>query len=196
MIIVNTLSDDKIPQLLAGGAVGVIPTDTVYGLACSAANKQAVQRLYELKNREQKPGTIIAASIDQLVELGIKARYLKAVEHYWPNSISIIIPTGLDLTDLHLGKQSLAVRIPKHVQLVELLKLSGPLLTTSANKPGKPEAVNIAEAQAYFGDSVDFYVDGGDLSARKPSTVIKIIDDAVEVLRQGAVEIDERGKIL
>lgn len=196
MNILNTLSDDTIIRMLADGAVGVLPTDTVYGLVCSAVHRPAVERLYGLKNREQKPGTIIAASIEQLVGLGIKARYLKAVEQFWPNSISIIIPTGLDLGYLHLGKLSLAIRIPKDAELLKLLERTGPLLTTSANHPGEPEAVNIQQAQEYFADSVDFYVDGGDLSGRKPSTVIRIIDDAVEVLRQGAVKVNEKGEIV
>src|SRR5688500_17753578 len=90
--ILNTLSDSKLSQLLNSGGVGVIPTDTVYGLVCSAANQEAVARLYALKSRENKPGTVIAASVDQLVALGIKARYLKPVESYWPNPISVIIP--------------------------------------------------------------------------------------------------------
>lgn len=181
--------------MIADGTVGVLPTDTVYGLVCSAADEEAVKRLYGLKNREQKPGTIIAASIEQLVEMGIKARYLKAVEQFWPNPISIIIPTGLDLGYLHQGKTSLAIRIPSDKPLVDLLERTGPLLTSSANHPGEPEATSIQEAQKYFDDSVDFYVDGGDLSGRKPSTVIRIIDDAVEVLRQGAVKVNEKGEI-
>jgi L-threonylcarbamoyladenylate synthase len=194
-IILNTLSDHKLVDLLQDGAVGVLPTDTVYGLACSAANQEAVQRLYSLKNREKKPGTIIAASIEQLVELGIKARYLKAVEQFWPNPISIIIPTGFDLPYLHLGKQSLAIRIPNSKELLKLLEKTGPLLTTSANHPGEPEATTVNEAQQYFADLIDFYVDDGDLSGRKPSTVIRIIDDVVDVLRQGAVKINEKGEI-
>lgn len=195
MLILNALSDTKLVESITNGGVGVIPTDTVYGLVCPAGNQESVKRLYGLKNREQKPGTIIAASIEQLVELGVKARYLKAVEQFWPNPISIIIPTGFDLGYLHQGKMSLAIRIPKDKALVALLLQTGPLLTSSANQPGEPEARSIAEAQEYFGDSVDFYVDGGDLSARKSSTVIRIVDDAVEVLREGAVRVNEKGEI-
>lgn len=193
--IINTLGNE-VAGLLRDGRLGIIPTDTVYGLVCSAANQQTVERLYKLKSRENKPGTIIAASVEQLAGLGIKARYLKAVEHFWPNPISIIIPTGFDLPYLHLGKMSLAVRIPKNTKLLQLLDSTGPLLTSSANHPGEPEAATIEQAIRYFGDEVDFYVDGGDLSGRKPSTLIRIVDDAIEVLRQGAVNIDEAGRIL
>lgn len=194
--ILNTLSNSEIVELLNQSGVGVLPTDTVYGLVCRAADQDAVARLYGLKNRENKPGTVIAANTDQLVELGIKARYLKAVEQYWPNPISIIMP-NYELSYIHQGKGGIAVRIPKHQELQELLKQTGPLLTSSANQPGEPEAQNIDEARAYFGDKLDFYVDGGSFSNNQSSTVIRIVDDAVEVLREGVIKIDEAtGKIV
>ncbi len=181
-------------MLRKSGAVGVIPTDTVYGLVARAEDQVAVRRLYSLKQRENKPGTLIAASVDQLVSLGLTRRYLKAVEQFWPDSISIIIPCSPELAYLHQGKMSLAVRIPKDVILRTLLEESGPLLTSSANQPGKTPAATVAQAKTAFGDTVDFYVDGGNLSDRKPSTVIRIVDDAIEVIRPGAVTIDESGR--
>lgn len=176
-------------KVLLDGGVGVLPTDTVYGLVARAADEVAVARLYALKNREQKPGTLVAASIDQLVELGFKRRYLTAVEQYWPGPVSVVIPC-MQLTYLHQGKYSVAVRIPANEALQEILAQTGSLLTSSANMPGEPPANTIEEARAYFGDSVDFYEDGGDLSGHQPSTVLRVVDDAVEVLRQGAVTID------
>jgi tRNA A37 threonylcarbamoyladenosine synthetase subunit TsaC/SUA5/YrdC len=62
--------------------------------------------------------------------------------------------------------------------------------------PGEPPANTLQEAEKYFGDQVDFYVDGGDLTGHEPSTVIRIVDDAIEVLRPGAVHIDENGRII
>ena len=190
-IILNGLSDPNISELLNNGAIGVLPTDTVYGLACRASDKIAVRHLYKTKLREQKPGTIIAASLEQLVELGLKARYLKAVERFWPNAVTIIIPCTPELNYLDLGLGTLAVRIPNHKTLNTLMKKTGPLLTTSANLPGEPPANTIADARAYFADTVDFYVDGGDLASHQASTIIRIVDDAIEVLRHGQVIIDE-----
>jgi L-threonylcarbamoyladenylate synthase len=177
-------------KLTAPGAVGVLPTDTVYGLVARASDEAAVKRLYELKLREGKPGTIIAASIEQLEALGLKHRYLKAVEQFWPGAVSVIIPCGLELSYLHDGVGSLAVRIPADENLQKLLQQTGPLLTSSANHPDQPIAMTIHETKQYFKDNVDFYEDGGDLSGRQPSTIIRIVDDAVEVIRQGAVKIN------
>lgn len=192
----DSLDNPQLLKLLLDGAVGIMPTDTVYGLVCRAADIKAVSRLYALKNRENKPGTIIAASAEQLVELGLKARYIKAVEQFWPNPLSIIIPVGSELSYLHLGKYGLACRVVAGpAELTELITSSGPLLTSSANLPNQPEAKNLEQAQNYFGDNVDFYVDGGDTSTKLASTVIRVIDDAVEVLREGAIKIDESGRI-
>lgn len=191
--ILNKLSDCT--TLLNDGCLGVVPTDTLYGIVCRAADEVAAKKLYQLKNRESKPGTIIAASSSQLEELGFKHRYLKAVEHLWPNPLSVVLPCGDNLAYLHHGLQTVAVRIVADKKVKDLLEQTGPLLTSSANHPGQPPANTILEAQEYFGDNVDFYVDGGDLIGRLPSTVVRIIDDAIEVLRQGAVDIDESGRI-
>jgi tRNA threonylcarbamoyl adenosine modification protein (Sua5/YciO/YrdC/YwlC family) len=194
MQIFSSLHDPQLLALLKDGAVGVLPSDTVYGLMCRAADEQAVRRLYLLKSRDHKPGTLIAASIEQFVELGIKARYLKPVAQFWPGAVSVETPHHIDYLNMGTGRQGL--RIPADPPLQKLLEQTGPLQTTSANMPGEPVANTIAEAQAYFGDTVDFYVDGGDLSGRPPSTIIQIIDDAIEIIREGAVKIDESGRIV
>lgn len=178
-------------RLQQTGSIGIIPTDTVYGVVARAEDQAAVARLYKLKARGTKPGTIIAASLKQLEDLGLKYRYLKAVEEFWPGAVSVIIPcSNPELVYLHQGKMSLAVRIPEQSMLMQLLQTTGPLVTSSANQPGKPTAITINQAKQYFGDTVDFYADGGDLSSRQPSTIIRIIDDAIEILRQGTATID------
>jgi tRNA threonylcarbamoyl adenosine modification protein (Sua5/YciO/YrdC/YwlC family) len=189
MKLYSALNDPDIAGRLSEGEVAVIPTDTVYGLVCSAADRDAVKRLYGLKDREHKPGTLIAASIDQLVELGLKRRYMVPVEQYWPGPVSVVIPCGPELEYLHQGLNGLAVRVPKDQKLQQLLHETGPLLTTSANKPGQPTAVTVEQAREYFGDKVDFYADGGNLSGHQPSTIVRVVDDEIEVIRQGAVTI-------
>lgn len=189
-------NDTQLITALKEAKVVVMPTDTVYGLCGIANNQMAVAQLYSLKNREKKPGTVIASSIEQLVELGFKKRYLTAVEHLWPNPLSIVIPTGLSLSYLDLGVGSIAVRITADEELQKLLEKTGPLLSSSANLPGLEPSTTITEAKRYFGNSVDLYVDGGDRSNSQPSTVIRVVDDVIEVLRKGALNINEKGEIL
>lgn len=172
------------------GTVAVMPTDTVYGLVARASDEAAVSNLYGLKDRHAKPGTLIGGSIDQLSDLGLTRRYLKAVEQYWPGEVSVIIPcSNPELHYLTQGLDSLAVRIPDDPLVQAVLSLSGPLMTSSANLPAQPPAETIEQAKSYFGSRVEYYFDGGSLKGREPSTVIRVLDDAIEVVRQGAVKI-------
>ncbi len=194
MRVYPSLADPACAALLQNGAVGVIPTDTIYGLVCRAADRATVEHLFSVKSRENKPGTIIAANIEQLRELGADAGYLQKSAAYWPGPISVKFAHPDD--HLSRGTATIAVRIPDDPALTALLQAVGPLMTTSANQPGEPGAETIGEAQAYFGDTVDFYVDGGTLSGRPASTIIHLIDDTVEIVRQGAVKIDKTGRII
>lgn len=181
-----------VDALLAGEVV-VMPTDTVYGVCARAQDEQAVQKLYALKARESKPGTVVAASIDQIVELGIKRRYLTAIADYWPGSVSIEIPHSVNYLNQATGRQ--AFRVVGDKQLVKLLNKTGPLVTSSANLPGQPTSNTVDEARKYFGNKISTYINGGDLSGAQASTLIRVVDDIVEVVREGAVKIDESGRI-
>ncbi len=196
MTIFKSINDEKIPARLIDGEVGVLPTDSVMSLVCSAVRPKSAARLYKIKQRDNMPGTIIAASIDQLVGLGLKRRYLTAVEHYWPSTVSIVIPCGNELEYLHQGVGSLAVRVVENKEMLKLLKQTGPLLSTSANIHGAPESRSIPDAIRYFTDKVDIYVEPLEGLEQEVSTVIRVVDDAIEVLRQGAVNINEKGEIL
>jgi L-threonylcarbamoyladenylate synthase len=177
-------------SLLARGSVGVIPTDTVYGLAARAHDPLAVTKLYALKDRNHKPGTIIASSVQQLLDLSVVPDSLNQVQHLWPNPLSIILP--LDHEYLHQGLGDIAIRVVSDEKTKALLDQTGPLLTSSANKPGEPGSTTVKEAWNYFYDTVDFYVDGGDLSAQLPSTIIRSHNNGrLEILRQGAFVIPD-----
>src|ERR1035437_71228 len=142
MQVLTSFNNDLI-KMLKSGAVGVIPTDTVYGVVCLTNNEHAIRRLYALKSRKYKPGTSIAANIEQLVSLGIKRRYLKAVEQFWPSLISIEVPHSISYLNQNTGRQ--AFRISSDKKIHSLLEKTGPLQTTSANLPGQPLANTIEE---------------------------------------------------
>jgi L-threonylcarbamoyladenylate synthase len=177
-------------QLLKEGGVGVMPTDTVYGLVARAENPQAVARMYTLKDRNHKPGTVIAATTDQLIQLGVSADYIDKVKKWWPNPLSVETPLSEALAYLHQGTGRQGFRVVADEAIRRILEQTGPLVTSSANHPGKPGSVNVNEAITYFGNRIDFYVDGGDLSDRSPSTIIKISEDgSIEIIRDGAVKL-------
>lgn len=186
----TSVTDPALAQMILDGAVGVIPTDTVYGLVAKASRKSAIDRLYRIKPRHLQPGTTIGASVDDFRGLGFPEAELRAAQHYWPNPISVVL--NATYVDVYLKKRrdTLPVRIPADNHLICLLATTGALMTTSANAPGEPTATNIQSAMDYFGDSVDFYVDAGDLGGRPPSTIIGFdANGKVIVYRQGAVRI-------
>lgn len=183
----NIVSFDQAIELLDSGKVGIMPTDTVYGLVARAHDEAAVTRMYSLKNREQKPGTLIAANTDQLLDLGASAIDIEKVAKYWPGALSAVLPINLDY--LTQGVGTLAMRVTAHPEIRQLLEQTGPLITSSANQPGEPHATTIDEAIGYFGDAVDFYVNGGTIAESQPSTIIRPTTSGIEVLRQGAVSL-------
>lgn len=191
MQIFHSVTDPELVTMLLNGAVGVLPTDTLYGIVARAADPHAVERLYHLKNRERKPGTTIAASSEQLVELGVDQHIVSQVARYWPAPLSIVLPLSHNLAYLHQGVGESPFRVVADELLHILLQQTGPLVTSSANQPGELPARNLAEAQAYFGNAVDFYVDAGDIGDREPSTIARYGEYGLQVLRQGAVIIEQ-----
>lgn len=186
---------EAIEQLKAG-KVGVVPTDTIYGLVAAADNEVAVKHMFGLKSRTSKPGPVIAANVEQLEDLHIDANQLTIGKKLWPNPLSIVMCVGGDFAYLHHGLGDLPFRVVADPYVREFLYKTGPLATTSANHPGEQSAVTIKQAIDYFGDDVDFYVDGGDLSGRQASTIIGLKDGEVVVYREGAVKKAEIERLL
>ena len=174
---------EQFKTVLLKYSVVVMPTDTVYGLACSALSPKAVKRMYEIKKREKKPGTIIAANMQQLIDMGFDESAITSAQQFWPGPVSVVLPAGDNLTYLHMGLESLAVRIPEPEWLREALSECGPLATTSANYPGEPTVTSVDEAQRIFGDLVG-YVDGGIIAKTQPSSIIRLLPNGdIEKIR-------------
>lgn len=179
---------DEAITILLGGGVGVMPTDTVYGLVARALDADAVSRMYSLKDRERKPGTLIAASVGQLLELGVSQEDIDKVSQWWPNPLSaVLVMHGNEY--LHQGVGDIAMRVVKDESIQAMLEKTGPLITSSANLPGQPESRNIDQAYTYFGNGIDFYVDGGVIADTIPSTIIRPDNEGITVLRQGSIHI-------
>ena len=186
----NKLDDIELVQLIKSGAIGVLPTDTVYGLVGSARMPSILDQINVLKGREQKAGTMLAGSVDQLIEFGLDPLALNKVAHLWPNPISVVIDCDNSVINQIQGSGSVAVRIPANEQLRSLLLATGPLVTSSANLSGKQVVSKIEQATKIFGENVSFYVDGGDLSDNAASTIVKLSGDRLSIIRQGSYELD------
>lgn len=182
-----------IPEI-KNGAIGILPTDTLYGLVGSAINKNTVERIYKIRKRApEKPMIILISSMEYLNKFSIHPteKITNFLKKLWPNSVSIILTCEDENFEyLHRGTKTLAFRIPNKSALLNLLSQTGPLVAPSANFEGEKPAHTIKEAKNYFGSNVDFYIDAGRLDY-PPSTLIKIEDDKITVLRQGSFKLKE-----
>jgi len=195
---------ERIVHVVRAGGVGVMPTDTIYGIVGSALDSKAVERVYRVRRRNpKKPVIILIGSMNDLALFGIAppARVKKKLGAWWPGKVSVVLslpqrkskkkkPAGLgapaaDFAYLHRGTKTLAFRVPKPAWLRGLLTATGPLIAPSANVEGEAPARTVREAKNYFGDAIDFYLDGGARDS-KPSTLVKLERGKPVVLRRGA----------
>lgn len=159
---------------LKAGQIGVLRTDTLYGVVASARNSEAVERVYQVKGRTpSKSPIVLIAAIEQLIDK-YDSETLAHIGGLWPGKNSVILPSAHGPRWLTRGNASIAYRLPADERLRELLQKTGPLIAPSANPEGEPPAGTVQEAIDYFGDSVDFYVDGGEVVSGAPSKLWRL----------------------
>jgi len=182
----------EVIKSIKSGEVVAIPTDTIYGIACDAFDERAVEKIYKIKNRQKnKPLGVLIGSIDDLklffVEVNEKTKEI--LDKYWPGPVSIILPCDPDkFQHIHRGANSISFRLGDKKWFRDFLQKTGPLTASSVNPEGEPFAESIKEAKDYFGDNIDVYWDNGKLG-NLPSTLIKVENGQVQVLREGTVKV-------
>ncbi len=186
----------KAAAIVRRGGLVVYPTDTVYGLGCDPFDPRAVRRLFEAKRRSAKPVPVLCSSTrkaESLVEFSPKARQL-AKEH-WPGALTIVAPLRKSVPpDLTQGSSTLGVRVPASEDCRRLITLCGGWITgTSANLSGRQSAKTALEASRQIGERVDLILDGGTLNG-EASTVVRVVQDTVTILRTGPVGVGKEGK--
>jgi len=183
---------EKIISILIDGGVGVMATDTIYGLVGSALIPKTVRKIYKLRQREKKkPMIILISSLDDLRLFGIRIgiRRKRMLKKLWPAKVSVILPCrSKKFAYLHRGTKTLAFRLPAKKRLRQLLKITGPLVAPSANLQGFKPAFTIRQARKYFKNKINFYLNAGYLSS-SPSTLVEIKGSRLIVRRRGAVKI-------
>lgn len=183
---------NEVLEALRSGGVAVIPTDTVYGLACLPRLREAVERIFALKGRpDNKPLPVLGDGIEALKAVAaFDRRAEELARRFWPGPLTLVLARHPGFTH-DLGGDDLAtvaVRVPQSEVALELLGEIGPLATTSANRSGEPPATSADEARSIFGDEVA-YLDGGPCRGL-PSTVLSLVGSP-RVLREGALAPDE-----
>jgi len=176
---------NKIVEIIKFGGIGIIATDTIYGIVGQALNESTVNRIYKLKQRQPSKPFIIL--IDSLVDLNLfdiklSTDEIDEVMKFWPGPVSVILRCeNTKFSYLHRGGNTLAFRMPAKNWLRSIIKSTGPLVAPSANPEGQLPADDIKQAKAYFGNNVDFYKSGK--TTNQASKIIQITDGNIIVIR-------------
>lgn len=183
------------------GACVVLPTDTVYGIGADAFSPAAVQSLLDAKGRgRDMPPPVLIGDPAVLMALGhdIPDAAKKLAERFWPGALTLILQAQPSLTmDLGETQGTIAVRLPDHELAQELLRATGPLAVSSANRTGEPAATSASAAAEQLGDRVALYLDDGSTPGPLPSTIVDFTaSDYGVVVRPGRVTIDELREVV
>lgn len=182
--------------VLRDGGVAVIPTDTVYGLAASVFQPDALARVYKVKERspEARVPILIATAADlPVLTREVPRSAWKLIDRFWPGPLTLVLPARSSLPrTLTRGGDTVAVRVPAARSCLRLLESIGEsLVGTSANISGQPPATTAAEALSALGDRVDLILEDDDaIRGRLPSTVVEIAASAAIIHRVGALSPD------
>ena len=195
---------------LAKAALGrkelvVVPTDTVYGLACDAFSHEGVTKLLAAKGRDRQapPPVLIgnAAALEGLAQ-DVPQLARKLVETFWPGALTMILKAQPSLTwDLGETKGTVALRMPDHKIALALLQETGPLAVSSANLTGEPAAITCQQAETALGAKVKVYLDGGASPKGEASTIVDMtslvdtVSESGEIVTTGKVKIVRRGAL-
>jgi L-threonylcarbamoyladenylate synthase len=188
--VAGTLADGI--AALKSGELVVYPTETFYGLGADPFSRDALARLSAAKGRESgKPVGLIAADAASAFSIAREvppvARML--ADAFWPGPLTIVMPAREGIAEELLGADGgVAVRVSPHPVAYALAACLGhPVTATSANRSGDPPATTLSQARAAFADQVSVYLEGGQLPAAAPSTVISVVGNDWRVLRAGAI---------
>lgn len=187
-------------EIIVGGGLVAFPTDTVYGLGCDPYNVSAIERLYEAKGRDQAKAIPVLLSGVHRVE-GV-ARSLPAsaevlANEFWPGALTLVVGRQASLPEALGGGDTIAVRVPRHDELLAFLEsCGGALAVSSANLAGRPEAHDAQEAASYLEDRVDLIVDGGRSPGGVASSVVDCTLPVPRLLREGAISEEDIRAVL
>ena len=196
-------------SVLQKGGIIVYPTDTAYALGCDATNESAVEKIFEIKGREpSKTLPLIAGSVAMVKEwVELSGRAEELAEKHWPGPLTLVLPAkkqeqtlkqvqGDGLARSVVKDGWVAIRVPDSKIAQELSKaLGAPLVSTSANRAGELNCYSVDAVKESLGDAfkaVDCVINEGQLPEKEVSTIAKVWDNEVTVIRKGAIELSLR----
>jgi L-threonylcarbamoyladenylate synthase len=185
---------------LSRGELALIPTDTVYGVAADAFTPAAVTRLLAAKNRGRSmPVPVLIGEASTLAGLVATVPPVanRLAQAFWPGGLTLVVEHAPTLAwDLGDAEGTVAVRLPDDDVARDLLRRTGPLAVSSANRSGRPAATTAAEAQYQLGEHAAVVLDGGPRVDSRPSTIVDCTAPTPRVLRIGAIDVDRLREVV
>lgn len=184
----------EIVEVIKDGGVVIMPTDTIYGIIADATNEYAIQRVYEMKKRnENKPMLMLVNSIEMLENYvsSISDIERKLIDELWPGALTIIFKKR-NVSDLLTGGlDTVGIRFPDNELLIDIMnEINVPLLSTSVNVSGDESATCINNISNSILDNVDYVFDVGECKG-EPSTIVVVNNNELKVLREGVIKSNE-----
>lgn len=186
----------EVIEVLDNDGLVIFPTETVYGIASKATSLKAVDKLYEAKKRPRDKAINImvgdSKDISKYAKINSEIE-AKIIEEFMPGGITLILDKVADFgKGFTLSNNTIGVRIPNNTIALKILKnISFPLTVPSANISNKPSGTEVNDIIDDFKNTVDIIIDGGKSVDSIPSTIVRVEDNKINILRQGKISEDE-----
>lgn len=182
----------KVVEILKKGGIIAYPTDTYYGIGCDIMNKKAIEKIYQLKQRNRiKPFSFICSGLKNISHYAKVSNYAyKTMKRLLPGPYTFVLEGSKLVPKIMLTKRKTAgIRVPNHPICLELVEtLGNPIITTSATMPDGTNFFDPSLIHDFFHPRIDVVIDGGPVPGH-PSSVISLINDMPEVIRKGRGDI-------
>ena len=183
-------------EIIKNGGIVVFPTETVYGIGTNGLDKEAVERLYKIKERPlNKPISLLVSDYEMIEKVvkDINELEYKIMKKFFPGPLTIILNKKDIVPDiLTSGGSTVGIRMPEEEITRKLIEYAGvPIAAPSANISGKASGIDLQEIVKEFGDKVDYYIDGGKSKIGIGSTIVKVENNTIKILREGSISKKE-----
>ena len=183
-------------EIIKNGGIVVFPTETVYGIGTNGLDKEAVERLYKIKERPlNKPISLLVSDYEMIEKVvkDINELEYKIMKKFFPGPLTIILNKKDIVPDIVTSRGStVGIRMPEEEITRKLIEYAGvPIAAPSANISGKPSGIDLQEIIKEFGDKVDCYIDGGKSKIGIGSTIVKVENNTIKILREGSISKKE-----
>ena len=179
-------------EIIKKGGIIIAPTDTVYGILCNALDEKAVNRVADIKGRDGKPFLVNVSSMKMLKRYFILPKDVEnIVSKIWPGPLTVLLETDKFPKIVSTGK--VGVRIPDNQITLDIIeKADLPVISTSANLSGEKSPASFDEIDKTIKEKVDLVIDEGTCKHKKESTIIDFVDGRINIIRKGAIDLEDK----